>query len=210
MEGLVLELSDFAIGSNELRCRVVGPGRLKLEEAERQERAVTAAEKSARAAQVGAGASVVSAVAAVVAVAIAVGSANPAAHRICNQYNVQNFYVRAPKEAPRVITKDEVEQGRQRRLKSKGRAKSMRQTAESEALLVAMKDREVVDLAGWFHHEPHNGYSFETMHGNRFPVDFPYAKEFEDNPVALRTIVSGSRNGLRLEVVDVIARLSDY
>lgn len=210
MEGLFLELSDIAFGSNELRFRVVGPGRLAREEAARQERLVVAAERSARAAKMTAGAAVVSAVAAVVAVAMTSGNANSTTYRLVRQYNVHHIYVRAPDEPPHVVTRSEIERSRHRRLSAKGRTQSLQQQAESEALLAAMNDREVVDLAGWFYHEPRGGYVFETMHGNRFPVRFSYASQYANSPVALRTVVNESPDGLYLEVIEVIAKLSKY
>jgi hypothetical protein len=210
MEGLFLELSDFALGSNELRCRVVGPGRLALEDAARQERIASSAETSVRTGKISAGAAVVSAVAAVVAVAIASGSANPATYRIVNQYNVRNIYVRAPDEAPKVITKKEIEAGRHARLSKKGRLQAQVRESEAEALLAAMHDRKVVDLAGWFYRDPHRGPYFETMYGNHFPIHFHDARKYENSPVALRAIVRDSPKGLQLEVVEVLAQLSSY
>lgn len=210
MEGLVLELSDFALGSNELRCRIVGPGRLALEDAARQERIAKAAEKSARVGQVSAGAAVVSAVAAVVAVAIASGSANPATYRIVNQYNVRNIYVRAPDGPPKVVTKRDVEAGRHARLSKKGRLQAQKRDTENEALLAAMHHRKVVDLAGWFYRDPRRGDYLETMYGNHFPVHFHDVREFGSSPVAIRAVVHDTPRGLQLEVVEVLAQLSNY
>jgi hypothetical protein len=209
MDGLFLELSDFALGSNELRCRVVGPGRLALREAEIQERTLAATEGSARASKVAAGAGVVSAVAAVVAIGISVGNANPATYKIVNQYNVCNVYIRAPDEPPHVITREEIEHGRYTRLSDK-RKLPRRGDVENQALLTAMEHRQVVDLAGWFREDSGNNYIFETMHGNRFPVHFRHARDYRDIPVALRTIVQDSPVGIQLEVIDVIAELSVY
>lgn len=210
MEGLFLELSDFALGSNELRFRVVGPGRLALEEAARQERLVKAAETSASAGKVAARAAVVSAVAAVVALAIATGTANPATHQIVTRYNVTNIYVRAPDEPPHQITRSEIREARQRRLSARGEKQPAGRQAENQRLLAAVDDCERVALAGRFHLGGPDGDVFETMAGNRFTVRFPRAREYEGSPVALRAIVRESAEGLRLEIVDVIARLSDY
>jgi hypothetical protein len=209
MEGLFLELSDFALGSNELRCRVVGPGRLAIEDAARQERIATSAEATARAGKISAGAAVVSAVAAVVAAAIATGSANPATYRIVNQYNVRNVYVRAPEEAPRVVTKKDIEAGRHARLSKRGHLQALERESENDALLAAMHQSQAVDLAGWFYHDPRRGHYFETMYGNRFPVHFHDIRQYEGSPIALRAIVHDSRRGLQLEVVEVLARLSN-
>lgn len=210
MEGLFLELSDFAHGSNELRFRVVGKRRVKRAGGTREERMVAAAEKSAKAAMIGAGAAVVSAVAAVVAIAMTSGDANPSTYRITNEYNVSTIYVRAPAEDPHIISRDDIAQGRQRRLlKERGRLSSQLK-AENVALMEAMDRHEVVRLAGRFFRQPNGGYEFETMIGNRFPVHFNDAREYEHSPLALEAIIQDAGGSPHLEVVSVIAVLSDY
>lgn len=210
MDGLFLELSDFAVGSNELRFRVVGPGRVERDEAIRKERALQANEKSATAAVVGAGAAVVSAVAAVVAVAISAGNANPSAYRITNNYDVTNIYVQAPKEPPHVITRKDIEQGRKRRLTRSRELEIHHLEAENDALLLAMSRHEAVKLGGWFYYERGVGYFFESMKGNHFRVQFSDAERFVGPPVAIETFVHSSPDGIELEISGVIATLSDY
>jgi len=198
-----LTLSDFAIGSNELRFRVIGPGRLKRDEIAREERMVAAAESSARSARV-------SAVAAVVALAIAVGPANKATHTITQKYDIQNIYVRAPDEQPHVVTRRDIERGYHRNLEQKARDEAHQRDDESRELLAAMDERRVVDLAGWFYSEPGRGDFFETMRGNHYPVHFARAREFHDSPVAARMIVHDSADGLQLEVETVLGKLADF
>lgn len=208
MDGLLLELSDFALGSNELRFRIVEKRRPRREE-DRQERAVAAAEKSAKATVVGAGATVVSSVVAVVTIAMMSGDANPSTCRITNEYNVNNIYVRAPDEQPHVLTRRDVQHGRKLRL-SKERAKlSPQLEAENEVLMMAMDRHEVVKLAGRFYRLPNGNYDFRTMIGNRYPVHFRSAREYEHSPVALAARVHPAEDGLHLEVVDIITELSD-
>ena len=208
MRGGFLQLSGFALGSNELRCRIVGPGRRALEETTRQNRMVAAAEGATRAGKASAGAGVVSAVAAVIGIAIAHGNTNPAAYRIVNHYNVQNVYVRAPNEAPRVISKDEIEHGRHVRLRKKRIADRNRQVAETEVLTLASEAQQQVNLAGWFQTGP-NGAQFRTMSGNVLPVRGWHPDDVRGRPMAIRADVDLSRGELELRVTSIIAELSD-
>ena len=217
MDGLFLELSDFAIGSNELRLRVVGRDRKSRDEEARQERIVAAAEKSAAAgersataAMIGAGAAIVSSVAAVVAIAIASGPANPSSYRITNQFNVDNIYIQAPNEEPHIVTRQDIAHGRRLRLSKEQKKTSPQLQAENEALMTAMDRHEVVNLAGRFFRRPNGGYSFETMIGNRFPVRFKQARAYEHTPVALQAVIHDSGEGPVLDVIELIAELSDY
>lgn len=208
MDGLFLQLSDFATGSNELRFKIVGPGRLPDRGAVDQSRLVNAAEGATFAGKIAAGAAVVSAVAGVAAAAIAYGGANPTTYRIVNQYHVENIYVRAPGEPPHIVTRADVEHGRNVRL-SKHKALPIRRQQESQVLLSAMSSGEVVDLAGWVNVRTGEGLQFRTMQGNRFPVTLSNARRYIDQPVAVRAVVHESPDGIHLEIVDVLAILSD-
>lgn len=207
---LFLELSDFALGSAELRCRVVGPGRIAQTEAARQERLTKAAESTAHATWTAAGAAVVSAVAAVVAASIAHGGANPSAHRVACKYQVQEIYVRAPDEAPKVITREQIEEGRVRRLNRKRHKQALKERAETRALMEAMDRNEIVEIAGWFIQEHDGNFVFETMNGNTFPVHFDRAQDLQDSSVVVRAVVHDSPSGLQLEVLEFLAKLSDF
>lgn len=208
MDGLFLQLSDFATGSNELRFKIIGPGRQSDRGATNQGRLVTAAEGATTASKIAAGAGIVSAVAGVAAAAIAYGGANPATYRIVNHYHVENIYVRAPEEPPHIVTRADVEHGRRVRL-SKQKSLPIRRQLESEALLSAVGSREVVDLAGWVYYSANRGPYFRTMQGNQFPVKIKDAGRYLESPVAVRAIVKGSPDGLNLEVVHVLAELTD-
>ena len=210
MAGLFLELSDFALGSNELRLRVVGPGRIARDEVIRQERAVAAAEGSARTAKIGTGAAVVSAVAAVVAIAINTGSANPSAYKIVNSYDVTNIYVRAPSEPPHIVTRSAVEYGRHIRLTSRKHKSKIQLDQESYALSAAMEEKRLVDLAGWVRRDSQGTFTFETIIGNRLPVYFDHIRYLGRSPVAVRGIIHDSPHGLQLEIVEVLAELENY
>lgn len=209
MEGSFLQLSDFALGSNELRFRIVGPGRKVQDDNNVQQRMAAAAEKSAKASVVSARAAVVSAVAAVVAIAISSGDANPSTYRITNEYNVQTIYVRAPEEPPHTITKRDVEFGRLARLSGNRSSKRAAIEYEQEALHIAMDRNEVVNLAGRFRRHPSGDYVFVTMRGSRLPAQFNDARRYENRPVAIQAIVQDSAAGLALDVVDVVAELTD-
>jgi hypothetical protein len=209
MEGGYLQLSDFALGSNELRFKVVGQGRQARDENNRQDRMAAAAEKSAKASVVAAGAAVVAAIATVVAAAISTGDANPSTYRITNEYNVQTIYVRAPNEPAHIITKRDIENGRIVRLSGDRSSKAVLIESEHRSLLNALDRNEVVNLAGRFRRQRSGAYEFETMRGNKLPAHFKTARHYENTPVAINAIVQDSGAGLVLDVVDVIAELND-
>lgn len=216
MDRFFLELSDFALGSNELRFRVVGPGRLARDEAEKKERSLQAAEQSAQSASLSAksgvaaaGAGVVSAVAAIIALSISSGSANPASYKIMYHYDVRNVYVRSNHEGPHVVSREDVSEGRLRRLSKPGRRDAVGQELEARAIFSAIGERRILTLAGWVSYEKDKGAQFKTMKGNQFPMDYDGVSGLIDRAVALAVVVHESPEGARLEVVDVITVLSD-
>lgn len=87
-EGLFLELSEYASGSGEPRFRIVGPGRIALQEAaDLQRRAVEATERQADAAEKWGrrnfiGSMLINPIAAAVAASMVSGALNPSARTI--------------------------------------------------------------------------------------------------------------------------------
>lgn len=209
MQGMFLELSDFALGSNELRFRVVGPGRLERENAEREERIAKANERSARWAGVSAGATVVSAVAATIAIAISSGAANSSSHRIVNNYDISNIYVRAPCEDPHVIERAAIIHGHYRRLGEKRQQKEQLLETENQEFLQAMDREQMIDIAGWISADTHGGYLFETINGNKLKLRHRPIGAFGSEAVAVRVAVSKGPDGLELEIIDIITYLSN-
>jgi len=209
MQGMFLELSDFALGSNELRFRVVGPGRLDREQAEREERNAKANERSARWAAVSAGAGVVSAVAAAITIAISNGSANPSSHRIVNNYDISNIYVRAPCEDAHVIERATIIQGHYRRRGEKQQQKEELLETENQEFLQAMNHEQIIDIAGWIFADTRGGYSFETINGNKFKLRNRPPGAFGSEAVAVRVAVFQGPDRLELEIVDIITYLSN-
>lgn len=209
MDGLIVELSDFALGSAEPRFRIVGPGRLALEDAVRLHQEGIEKNRPDVWQKVMVGATVVSAAAAVAAAAIAAGNLNPATYRIVNHHEVNNIFVRAPDEAPHHIRRRDVLEGRDRRLGNQRKRVKDEIYLERESLLLAMSERGQVTVAGWLARDANGQSSFETMRGNTFAVSHVERGVPNEGPMVITGQIYDNRGAIYIDIAKFIAPLDD-
>lgn len=213
-EGLFLELSEYASGSGEPRFRIVGPGRIALQEAaELQRRAVEASERQADAAEKWGrrnfiGAMLVNPVAAAVAASMVSGALNPSAKTIVYEGDVTQVFISTPDDT-RVLPVKEIEAGRNRH--KPPASPTDLATAEIDRLSHSLREGTVVRLAGRARIGP-NGATFRTFAGNKFELvngNITDRIRFIRAPVVIEAIVAESRGNLAIEPVNFITELDD-
>ena len=209
MDGLIVELSDFALGSAEPRFRIVGPGRLALEEAARLHQEAMERNRPDIWQKVLVGATVVSAAATVTAAAISAGNLNPATCRLVNNYHINNIYVRAPDEPPHHIDRRAVTEGRAKRLRQQRRRVDEETGLEREALMATMNERGRVTVAGWLSRDRMGRPAFETMRGNVFPVRRVETHLPDKGAMVVAAQIFEASDGMHLNLTDFVAPLDD-
>jgi len=214
-EGLFLELSEYASGSGEPRFRIVGPGRIAVQEAaDLQRRAVEAAERQADAAEKWGrrnfiGSMLVNPVAAAVAASMVSGALNPSAKTIVYEGDVTSVFISTPDET-RTIAAKEIEAGRNR--PKSGDARAPVATAEIVQLNHSLRDGNTVRLAGRAQ-VGRKGPTFRTLAGNKLELrDSSLTAHLlgTRGPVVIEAVVAFSNGTLAIEPVDIITRFEDF
>lgn len=214
-EGLFLELSEYASGSGEPRFRIVGPGRIALQEATAlQRRAVEAAERQSVGAEKWGrrnfiGAMLVNPVAAAVAASMVSGALNPSAKTIIYEGDVTQVIIATPDDAT-VLRATEIEAGRNRS-KSEDALRPVA-SAEIARLTHSLQDGSIIRLAGRAQND-RNGATFRTLAGNRLAlVDSEVTEHLlrGRGPVVIAAEVDASSGTLAIKPVNIITDLDDF
>jgi hypothetical protein len=214
-ESLFLELSEYASGSGEPRFRIVGPGRIAVQEAaDLQRRAVEAAKRQADAAEKWGrrnfiGSMLVNPVAAAVAASMVSGALNPSAKTIVYEGEVTNVFISTPDET-RVIPAKEIEAGRNHPKSVDARAHVA--TAEILQLSHSLREGNTVRLAGRVQ-VGRGGPTFRTLAGNKLDLRDGNLTDHllgTRGPVVIEAVVVSSNGTWAIEPVNIITHLDDF
>jgi hypothetical protein len=214
-QDLFLELSEYASGSGEPRFRIVGPGRIAVQEAaDLQRRAVEAAERQANAAEKWGrrnfiGSMLVNPVAAAVAASMVSGALNPSAKTIVYEGDVTQVFISTPDDT-RVLPAKEIEAGRNYHKPGDGRAQVA--TAEMARLGHSLREGKTVRLAGRAQ-IGRGGPTFRTLAGNTLELTNGKLTNHLLNthgPVVIEAVVASSRGTWAIEPVHIITGLDDF
>lgn len=199
LEGLILQLSGFELGSNFFRFRAVEDKAKSKKKRKSGSQSLSNSDAVIAAAGIGA-------VATVVAAAITSGSANPSANTLVKNYNVTNVWVQAPNEPATIIPESTIAQHRGRNRNRKMEAETY---FELQELMAAASSEEMLPLAGRVTYRGGVAY-FTTMQGNRLRIVSGRIPAPETGSYAIVASLSRHGQALDIELIDIITRLADF